>query len=53
MEYTVKHVMSDGRHLDSIDGYVIPCTGPTAAVYRVIAEMSKKKEKAEKNTAAI
>lgn len=52
MEYTVKHVMSDGRHLDSIDGYVIPCTGPTAAVYRVIAEMMKK-EKAEKHTVAI
>lgn len=34
----VKHVLADGRELDSIEGFVIPHTGATAAAYRIVAE---------------
>lgn len=34
----VKHVLADGRELDSIEGFVVPHTGATAAAYRIVAE---------------
>lgn len=34
----VKHVLADGREVDSIEGFVIPTTGETAAVYHIVAE---------------
>lgn len=48
----IRHFLADGREVASIEGYVIPPTGPTAAVYRIAADViqnnpeiiSKKKE---------
>ena len=37
----IKHVLADGREVDSIEGLLIPTTGPTAAVYRIIADFAK------------
>ena len=34
----VKHILADGREVDSIEGFVVPNTGATAAVYRIVAE---------------
>lgn len=33
----VKHILADGTELTSIEGRVIPPTGKTEAVYRLIA----------------
>lgn len=33
----IKHVLSDGRVLDSIDGFRLPYTDATAAAYRLLA----------------
>lgn len=41
-ELKIKHVLADGRKIDSIDGFVIPETGPTAAVYRIAADFARK-----------
>ncbi len=41
-EVTIHHVLSDGRKLDSIDGFVIPNSGLTAAVYQIAAEFKRK-----------
>lgn len=43
-EVTIHHVLSDGRKLDSIDGFVIPNSGLTAAVYQIAAEFKRKHE---------
>lgn len=32
----VKHVLADGRRIDSVDGYVIPSVGRSEVVYRII-----------------
>ena len=37
----IKHVLADGRVVDSVEGFLIPPTGPTAAVYRIIADFAK------------
>lgn len=42
-EITIHHVLSDGRRLDNIDGFVIPNSGLTAAVYRMAADLSRKR----------
>lgn len=34
----IRHILSDGREVESIEGFVIPTTGPTAAVYNIITE---------------
>ncbi len=39
MEIKVKHVLADGRRLDSIEGFVLPNSGATAAVYRIAEEL--------------
>ena len=36
----VKHILADGREVDSIEGFVIPTTGQVAAVYHIVAEFS-------------
>ena len=51
----IRHILADGREVESIEGFVIPPTGPTAAVYRIVeqfagrqqAEEYKKKEAKE------
>lgn len=35
----IKHVLADGTQLKSIEGRIIPPTGKTEAVYRLIAEL--------------
>lgn len=32
----VKHVLADGRRIESVDGYVIPSMGRSEVVYRII-----------------
>ncbi|MDD3251799.1 MAG: hypothetical protein PHV18_04470 [Lachnospiraceae bacterium] len=34
----IKHVLADGRTLDRIDGFQIPYTPATEAVYRFLAD---------------
>lgn len=34
----IKHVLADGTVLESVEGRVIPPTGKTEAVYRLLAE---------------
>lgn len=36
----IKHILADGTELKSIEGLVIPPTGKTEAVYRLIAGFS-------------
>lgn len=35
----IKHVLSDGRRLDSIEGFRLPYTAATEGVYRLMAEI--------------
>ena len=37
----VRHFLADGREVKSVEGLVIPTTGPTAAAYRIAAEFIK------------
>lgn len=32
----IRHVLADGREVESVEGMVIPRTGATAAVYRIV-----------------
>lgn len=34
----IKHVLADGRVVDSIEGFVVPCTGATEVVYRIVTD---------------
>lgn len=34
----IKHILADGTELKSIEGRIIPPTGKTEAVYRLIAD---------------
>lgn len=34
----IKHILSDGRALDSIEGFCLPYTAATATAYRLLAE---------------
>lgn len=35
---TIRHILADGTEVESIEGRVIPPTGATEAVYRLVAE---------------
>lgn len=50
----VKHILADGTELKSIEGRVIPPTGNTESVYRLIAEFltASKTKAAEKPRAS-
>lgn len=37
----IKHVLSDGRTLGSIEGFQLPYTEATAAAYRCLVGLSK------------
>lgn len=37
----IRHILADGREVESVEGFVIPTTGSTAAVYRIAAEFEK------------
>ena len=39
----VRHILADGREVDSIEGMVVPTTGPTAVVYRIVADFYNKR----------
>lgn len=40
----IRHILADGREVDSIEGFVVPCTGTTEAVYHLAAECMRKNE---------
>lgn len=40
----VKHVLADGRRVDSVDGYVIPSIGRSEAVYRIVKRVHAESE---------
>lgn len=43
----IKHVLSDGREVDSVDGLVIPAYKSAAsAVYQIVAEFARKQTEA-------
>ena len=44
----IKHVLADGTELTSIEGRVIPPTGKTEAVYRLIAQYLVDRQMSEK-----
>lgn len=44
----VKHFLSDGREVKSIAGKVIPATGPTETVYRIVLEHARKRQNQQK-----
>ena len=55
----VRHILADGREVDSIEGFVVPASGPTEAVYRIAAdfykkhpELLQKKREAKRNATA-
>ena len=37
----IRHFLADGREVKSVEGFVVPHKGPTAAVYRIAAEFAK------------
>nr|DAH45813.1 MAG TPA: hypothetical protein [Caudoviricetes sp.] len=43
MEIKVKHVLADGRKLDSIEGFVIPNTGHASVVYQIAAQITDRR----------
>lgn len=36
----IKHIMADGREVDSVEGFIIPTTGAAAAVYKIVADFA-------------
>ena len=45
----IRHILADGREVQNIEGLVVPTTGATAAVYRIIAEHAKNHQEAVHN----
>lgn len=37
----IRHILADGREVKSVEGLVVPHTGATAAVYRIVTEFAK------------
>ena len=48
-EARIRHFLSDGREVDSIEGFVIANAGHTAAVYRIVLNHMKKCADKERN----
>ena len=44
----VKHIMADGRVLESIEGVVIPETAATRRAYELLAAIAKKEREPER-----
>ena len=38
----IRHILADGREVDSIEGHVVPTSGSTASVYKLILDISKR-----------
>ena len=45
----IRHILADGREVKSVEGLVIPNTGATAAVYRIVAEHARNHQEAVHN----
>ena len=43
----IRHILADGREVESIEGFVIPPTGPTAAVYRIVEQFAGRQQAEE------
>ncbi len=41
----VRHFLADGREVESIKGFVVPATGATEAVYRIIEDFMRRKHR--------
>lgn len=37
----VRHILADGREVSSIEGFVIPKTGRTEVVYKIVANIMR------------
>lgn len=44
----IKHILQDGRELDSIQGYKVPVTAATERAYKLISETIRKGQTDEK-----
>ena len=44
----IRHILADGREVESVEGLVVPHTGATAVVYRMISELAKNQKEVEK-----
>lgn len=42
----IKHILADGTKLDSIEGIIIPASGDTEAVYRILDGFAKRRAQA-------
>lgn len=40
----IRHILSDGREVESIAGFVIPPTGPTATAYHIVEQFARRKQ---------
>lgn len=45
----IRHILADGREVQSVEGLVVPHTGATAAVYHIVAEFAKNHQEAVHN----
>lgn len=45
----IRHILADGREVESVEGFVVPPTGPTAAVYSIVVEFAKNHKDIKKN----
>lgn len=40
----IRHILADGSEVESIEGLVIPPTGPTATAYRIVGQFAVRKQ---------
>lgn len=45
----IRHILADGREVESVEGMVIPRTGTTAAVYRVVEGFVRSRQEATRS----
>lgn len=43
----IRHVLADGRKVESIKGMVVPPAGKTVAVYNIVAEITARRKAGE------
>lgn len=43
----IRHILSDGREVESIEGFVIPPTGPTATAYHIVEQFARRQQAEE------
>ena len=43
----IRHILADGREVESIEGFVIPPTGPAAAAYHIVEQFARRQQAEE------